>query len=322
MNRWAVVIPTIRPEKCRDFIEAWLPLFKQHNVHLVIVEDAAKRSPLVTDGLLPYTHMCWDDLPDYMPRRTDMIRSWGFYYVWKNNLADYVLTLDDDTVPHGDPFAAYELAFTFGSVYSPYLSVGALTSSGLEMRGFPYKDRKRADVAVQYGGWSGVLDYDAATQLALPQGKHEFYDIVMPVPKGTAATCCIMNTAFAVEYTPITWQLTMLDGRYNRVGDIWSGLFIKKTLDAIGKVMIINGKAKVIHDRASDPYNSLVKEAPSVWMNENLWENLPSPTTGDMITVFREVTTAAAKFFAQYDVEFADKFIQDRDKWLSLFDAS
>lgn len=313
---WAVVVPTNRPEKFKEFYAAWQHLFRKHKVRLVIVEDGKEYSDL--GEIENYAHLNWGDVPDYIPRKTDMIRSWGFWFVYDNKLADYVLTLDDDVLPSGDPFEEYEEAFT-GSVLSPYLSVGGLTDSGLQMRGFPYKDRKITKVAVQYGGWHGVLDYDAATQLAFPTDKHNFHPIVMPVPKGTPATCCIMNCAFRVEYTPIMWQLTMVNGRFNRIGDIWSGLFIKKTLDALGEVMLINGRASVIHDRASDPYASLVKEAPSVWLNDNLWEKLIHPVTQDMMLAYRQITHSAYSFFYDNDMPYAEKFKEDRDLWLKLF---
>lgn len=247
-----------------------------------------------------------------------MIRSWGFYVAYKNLDCQYVLTLDDDVVPVDDPFIQYEIGFAMGT-YSKYFSVGALTDSNLQMRGFPYKDRGFAPVGVQYGGWSGVLDYDAATQLSLPRGKQNFEKIIMPVPVGIPTTCCIMNVAFSAELTPIMWQLTMLEGRYNRIGDIWSGLFIKKTLDAIGQVMLINGKAQVIHDRASDPYNSLQKEAPSVWLNDELWDNLATPTTSDMLKAYEEVVESALKFFHEHDPEYAKQMSKDFGKWLKLF---
>lgn len=313
---WVVVVPTNRPEKFQEFYNAWESLFFKHRVYLVIVEDAPERSKFQIK--LPTTHLCWEDVSDFIPTKTDMIRSWGFYYAWKNNLGKYILTLDDDTVPINDPFEAYLDGFQ-GSVYSKYLSVGALTDSGLEMRGFPYKDRVKTEVAVQYGGWAGVLDYDAATQLAVPQPSRSFQDVVMPVPVGVPTTCCIMNTAFQVSYVPILWQLTMMSGRYNRIGDIWSGLFIKKTLDALGKVMLINGKATVGHQRASDPYKSLVKEAPSVWMNDTIWDNLITPTTTNMLDAYGQVTESAYGFFRQHDIPYAEQFREDKEKWLNLF---
>jgi hypothetical protein len=254
-----------------------------------------------------------------------MIRSFAFKWAYDNTDADFFVTLDDDVRPDlfTDIFANYERVFMEESVLSPYLDVGALTTSGLQMRGFPYKDRVKRDVAVQYGGWHGVLDYDAATQLATPKEDQYFSGLVIPVPKGAAATCCIMNTAWLREVTPIMWQLPMLEGRYNRVGDIWSGLFIKKTLDAIGKVMVINGLASVNHRRASNAYVSLMKEAPSVWLNDNLWDNLSNPeeelTEVTMITAYKNVTDSAYEFFKEHDKEYAEHFKKARDEWLKLW---
>lgn len=290
------------------------------------MEDAEATTDILEEHLrtstnYDYTLLDWSDIElDSIPRKTDMVRSWAFYKAWADSQpGDYCLTLDDDLLPIGDIFEAYEHEFEVGSVLSPYLSVGALTDSGLQMRGFPYRDRKVAEVAVQYGGWSGVLDYDAATQLAVPRSDHDFEPIIMPVPKGIPTTCCIMNTAWRVEYTPIMWQLPMLPDRYNRIGDIWSGLFIKKTLDALGGVMLINGKAAVRHERASDPYKSLQKEAPSVFINEYLWENLNAPKTSHILDIYAEVTDDASNYFAKYDVHYANNFTKARDEWLTLF---
>jgi len=316
---WAVVIPTIRPKSFKKFLAAWNPLFIKHNVHLVVLEDDATRHDLGLDVLANFTHLCRADVPNFIPTQTDMIRSWGFYHVWNYKLATHVLTLDDDVTPVGDPFAEYERVFLEGSVFSEYLSVGALTNSRLQMRGFPYKDRKPALVAVQYGGWDGVLDYDAATQLAVPMTDQTFERVVMPVPKGVATTCCIMNCAFDATYTPIMWQLPMLEGRYNRVGDIWSGLFIKRVLDVVGAVMVINGQATVRHERASDPYSSLAKEAPSVQINDELWANLPPLPHYDLLNAYRLVTTAAYNSFMSHDEAYADHFMWARDEWLKLF---
>lgn len=316
---WAVVVPTNRPEKFQEFYTAWKDLFENHAVHLVIIEDNKEKSDFTLSDIHHTTHLCWEDIPEFIPRKTDMIRSWGFYYVWKQKLADYILTLDDDVLPVGDTFDEYMLPFITGSVCSEYFSVGAMTTSGVQMRGFPYKDRKTAEVAVQYGGWDGVLDYDAATQLAVPMGDHGFRNFTIPVPKGAAVTGCIMNCAFKTSYAPIMWQLTMIDGRYNRVGDIWSGLFIKRTLDAMNKVMVINGNANVLHKRASDPYSSLQKEAPGVYLNDNLWNALLTPKTDTMLEAYRHVTDSALVFFRQQDKEYADKFKEDRNAWLDLF---
>lgn len=319
--KWVVVTPTNRVEKYLHFLDKWQELFNRHNIHLIVVEDAPSKSKEIAKRIkdLDHTHLCWDDIPNFVPKKSDMIRSAGMIRAFHTD-ADYVMTLDDDVEPlDRDPFVEYSIQFLAGAPFSNYFSVGSLTTAHLEMRGFPYFDRKHSDVAVQYGGWSGVLDYDASTQLACPQDKQDFTRINVPVPKGAGVTCCIMNTAWKREYTPIMWQLPLYEGLYNRFGDIWSGLFIKRTLDAIGKVLVINGKATVLHDRASNPFNNAVREAPGMEVNETLWENLSQPDTDDIIKAYREVTDSAARYFEQFNKEYAEYFRECRDGWLSNY---
>ena len=304
-SRWSVVVPTNRREQYEKvFYPAWKPLFEKHDVQLFPVFDEPKT---------------WRKLPWFIPRRTDMIRSWGFYEAWKAG-SEYTLTLDDDVLPRGDVFAAYEYEFERPSVCSPYLSVGSLTTSSLQMRGFPYGDRAGARVAVQYGGWEGVLDYDAATQLACSTPSYEcFSSVVLPVPHGVPATTCIMNAAHRTELAPLMWQLPMLDGKFNRFGDIWSGLIQKKFLDLTGEVMLVNGRASVKHQRASNAFANLEREAPGCEINETLWDSLGAVDgfefAGNSAT-YRAITSVFASVFPE---DYAQRFLLARDEWLELF---
>ena len=166
---------------------------------------------------------------------------------------------------------------------------------------------------MQYGGWDGVLDYDAPTQLAGVNANEVFHPVVMPVPHGVPVTGCIMNAAWRTEYAPIMWQLPLHAGKYNRFGDIWAGLFAKKVLDSEGKVMVVNGEATVRHERASNPIVNMEREAPGIPVNEDLWAAL---TGGD----YRTVTDSAHKFFKTHDHEYALHFRDARDEWLRLYD--
>lgn len=298
---WAVVVPSNRPDRLREFQAAWSDLFEMHDVELIVVRDE------------PET---WKAMPSFIPQRSDMIRSYGFGQAWETE-HDYVLSLDDDTSPWADPFAAYEMAFDEGAPLSDYLSVGALTDTGLQMRGFPFRDRKPATVAVQYGGWHGVADYDAPTQLAAPRDGAVFSSAVLPVPRRVPVTGCIMNCAFRREVTPIMWQLPLVDGRYNRWGDIWSCLLAKRVLDVVGQVMTVNGCASVVHERASDPIVNLERELPGIRPNEDLWSQLVlMRTASTMVGVYVEVTDRFAMYMAQTDREYADFFVKARDAWL------
>jgi hypothetical protein len=291
---WAVVLPSNRPERRAAFEAAWAELFERHGVRLFAVIDEPP----------------WPGIPEFIPRRTDMIRSWGFVQAWRSGCR-YVLSLDDDVTPVGDPFAAYERVFEQGAPVAPYLSVGALTDAGCEMRGFPYGVRW-ARVAVQYGGWCGVPDLDAATQITRAPVQAQFHPVVLPVPQGVAATTCAMNFAFDAEYTEWMWQLPLFEGRYNRFGDIWSGLIQKRVLDVAGLAMVVNGPALVRHSRASNAWANLSKEAPGMEINEGVWAALPGGT-------WREVTDAFANHLASFDPPYAAHFRDARDQWEAAF---
>lgn len=302
------MVPTNRPDRITRFLDAWGPLFDRHDVQVhVVVDDEAT----------------WEKMPWFIPRRSDMIRSLGFLRVYQRADVDYVLTLDDDVLPIAstngvDIFEHYQRVFEAGAPLSDYLDVGALTTSGLQMRGFPYQDRNPVRVAVQYGGWHGVLDYDARTQLAHPRGQERFKEVVLPVPRGVAVTGCIMNCAFRRSVTPIMWQLPLIDGRYNRWGDIWSGLIQKRVLDRVGQAMVVNGKASVLHDRASDPQANLRREVPGIPFNEDMWRTIePLPDVTGMIDTWLHVTNLMAARFADSDPDYAYQFRKSRDAWLA-----
>jgi hypothetical protein len=314
---WAVVVPTNRPEQFLQFLQAWQRLFEKHRVYLICVQDNVTHyKDLLTEiadfGIEGEAHHWGSIKAHYVPRRTDMVRSWGIYRAWQYG-SKYTLTLDDDVRPAGDLFEAYERVFETGAPCSPYLNVGALTSYGKPLRGFPYGDRAADTVAVQYGGWHGVLDYDAPTQLAGVKGSESFHPVVLPVPRGVPATGCIMNAAWRTEYAKIMWQLPLHDGKYNRFGDIWAGLFAKKTLDAEGSVMVINGEASVRHERASDPITNLKRESPGIPVNEHLWANLSGHD-------YQSVLDSAHTYFKKWDHEYAMHFSKASQEWVKLFD--
>lgn len=319
--RWAVVVPSNRPERLDVFLDAWTPLFVKHNVRLIVVDDTVNGAIIMSALGCTVVHGHRVRSLPWAPSGSDMCRSLGFAEAWKSDV-DFVLSLDDDTLPVGDPFAAYEAVFDAGAPLSPYLNVGALTSFQGPMRGFPFGDRARAEVVVQWGGWSGVLDYDAPTQLAGVGAEESFAEVVVPVPLGAAVTGCAMNMAFRRSWVPMLWQLPLFEGRHNRWGDIWSGLFVKRTADAVGAVCVVNGKAQVRHERASDPLANLAREVPGIPLNEGLWAGLGSHHGHTVPTMaWRHVTDTAAQLFRKSDPGYAEHFLVARDEWLGLFDA-
>jgi hypothetical protein len=262
----------------------------------------------------------WDGIPDCIPRRTGNIRSHGFHQAWAAGV-DFVLSLDDDVTPLDgvDVFEEYERSFAEPAPAAPYLSVGVLVGEGIEMRGFPYENRWRP-VGFQYGGWIGVPDVDAVTAISRPPlERTAFAPLVVPVPRGSALTCCAMNFAFRAELAPLAWQHSTRE----RWGDIWSGLYQKAALDDANMAMTVNGRASVSHERASNLWSNLESESDGMRTNEGLWESLMLSTRlhpPDPVVAWERATDRAAAHFAvTRGEEYAAEFVDRRDGWLRLF---
>jgi reversibly glycosylated polypeptide/UDP-arabinopyranose mutase len=250
-----VVVPTIRDECMKEFLTAWDELFKKHNVELVIVRDGD--TPKILDR--KYNLSEFDDL---IFNKSDCCRNLGFAYVAKY-LSDIevIITLDDDVRPLGDTIQDHINAL------SMRVPISWMSTASEYMRGFPYGVRDEAEVVLSHGVWQGVKDWDAPTQLTLGNRDVTFYK--GPIPKGIFYPMCIMNVAFKRKMLPYMYQAPMgpkvgLD----RFADIWSGIESKKVIDSKGWA-VVSGYATVKHERASNVFVNLVKEAKGLGMNEN-----------------------------------------------------
>lgn len=263
----AVVIPTIRPESFEVFKKAWKPIFDKHSVVLVTVWDGAE--PKVTDGLSseePYTAK--EIMGKYASCLTNFnagIRNLGFAYVAKHlKEVEYIITLDDDEVPIGDPIQDHIDALD-KKVPVSWIS----TAVDDYTRGFPYAVRQEAEVVLSHGVWIGVADWDAPTQLV--RGSHYpiwFYQ--GPIPKGIYFPMCSMNLAFKRKLLPYIFHAPWALG-INRFDDIFAGIECKREIDKHGWAAV-TGYAKVKHERASNTFKNLKDEAPGIELNETFWQ--------------------------------------------------
>ncbi len=249
----AVVIPTIREDKLKEFLKAWEHLFIKHNVNLYIVRDG--KNPTV-NGLSVKEVM--GKYSNLIYNFNDGVRNLGFAMAYKEG-ADIIISLDDDTLPDGDTIQDHLDILNTRQPISFMNSV-----DDIYMRGFPYWAREEAEVVFSHGLWNGVYDLDASTQLVL--GTQTPNHRKMPVPKGILMPVCVMNCAFKAKVLPYYYQAPMF-GDINRFADIWSGFEVKKAIDKNNWCMV-NGYAKVNHNRASNPFVNLVKEAKGIGMNE------------------------------------------------------
>lgn len=263
----AVIVPTIREEKLKDFIKEWTPLFLKHKVNLYVVRDGqypmlrvfkyAKKDEAYSSQMLSVKDVM-GKYSNLIYNFNDGVRNLGFAQAYKDG-ADIFISLDDDTLPGGDTIQDHLDILNTRQPIS-YMN----STDDVYMRGFPYWAREEAPVMFSHGVWNGVYDFDASTQLVLgtPQPRHR----KMPVPKGILMPVCVMNVAFKRKVLPYYYQAPMF-GDMNRFADIFSGWEVKKSIDENNWAMV-TGYAKVNHNRASNPFVNLIKEAKGISLNE------------------------------------------------------
>lgn len=262
MSKIAVVVPTIesRKEIFANFMEAWSPLFEKHDVEFIRVLDG--ETPTVFGET---AQEVMGKYADCLSNFNAGIRNLGFAFIAKYlPHIEYIITLDDDETPIGDPIQDHIHALK-KRVPVSWIS----TAVDDYTRGFPYLIRNEAEVVLSHGVWEGVADWDAATQLVL--GSHRpihFYR--GPIPKGVYYPMCSMNLAFKRKMLPYIYHAPWALG-VNRFDDILTGVESKREIDKNGWAAV-TGYARVHHERASDVYNNLRNEAPGMELNEHFWE--------------------------------------------------
>lgn len=268
----ACVVPTIRPIQYIAFMREWEPLFKQHNVQVVTVWDGDRPRINDADNGLTAEDLLEADA-DLIYNRSDVCRNLGFAYVAKYMPSvSHILTLDDDVTPYGDTIADHIAAL------DTKIPISWLSSSPeAYTRGFPYNIREEAPVMVSHGIWYGNADWDAVTQMANNNAPLDtFYK--GPVPRGALMPFCGMNVMVKRIVLPWFYFAPMgprasLDGEiWDRFGDIWLGVMLKRALDERQWAMV-SGLAAVNHTRASDVQVNLKKEAAGMRWNELFWQH-------------------------------------------------
>lgn len=263
----AVVVPTNRPEKIAKFKENWSELFMQHRVALYIVHDGETPYVETNDGNYAMGQIM-SDMSDLIYNFNDGVRNLGFALAYKQG-ADIIISLDDDTEPYGDTIQAHIDALNKNY---PTSWINTALDDDVYMRGVPYGVREEAECVLSHGTWLGVPDVDASTQLVHKSKRYmNIQTRQMPIPKGVMFPMCIMNVAFKRKMTPYMYQAPMF-GDINRFADIWAGIEAKKDIDANGWCAV-TGYANVLHERASNPFANLVKEARGIGMNEKYGED-------------------------------------------------
>ncbi|EMA62988.1 hypothetical protein [Halorubrum kocurii] len=247
-----------------------------------------------------------NDVAEYghvVPAASHAETSFGLLYMWADESFEYGLFIDDDTLPHDDEdyFGRHmeNLAFEgeIERVSSDESWVNVLYQNadehGLYPRGYPYSamdetvemdtvEIESGEVVASQGLWTNVPDLDAVRILmdgdlegqAQTRTTADDFGDDFVAGRGNYLTVCSMNLAFRREVIPAFYQLPMDDNEWEvgRFDDIWSGVFLKRACDVLGK-RIYNGRPLCEHNKAArSTFDDLHNEVAGLELNEHLWE--------------------------------------------------
>ena len=340
----ALVVPTIREDSIKKFIQVWGNVGLFNYVDLIVMEDNPTKTfkfgcPVEwSDQESILIHLCWQDIdadlgPNswIIPRRSDTVRSYAYYYAWKCGYR-YIMTLDDDCYPD-DSFPTMEHFVTGHLLALEGRTRWFNTLNDVKPRGIPFENLgSRHDVILNHGLWTNVLDYDAPTQLANPGKEDHSYDNVL-IPRGSFFPMCGMNVCFDSRYA--VWMYHLLMGHekqdslgliklpFDRFGDIWCGLFAKKLSD-LYDLSISTGTPYIRHERASNPFTNLKKEANGLEVNEKLWEYIDGFVSEDERHGFLHCGKRnASKLYIELaeHIGLYDEFLEHKDYFKHLGEA-
>ena len=268
MPNIAIVLPSYREDLYHNgFMPKWKSLFEKHKATILTVWD--EENPLKTT--LQINNKEKINIKKIMGADTDLIcnryagvRSLGLAYAGLfMPEVEYVVSLDDDLSPVGDPIQDHLDALNMRVPVS-WIPIGNTYT-----RGFPYGVRQEAEVVLSHGVWEGVPDLDAPTQLITGAPPMDFYKVA--IPKGVLAPISYMNTAFKRKLIPYVFMCPQIRGKLERCDDIWCSIEAKRVMDKKGWAMV-TGYSRVYHARASNVFSSLVKESRFIQLNEGYWK--------------------------------------------------
>ncbi|ELZ58338.1 MULTISPECIES: hypothetical protein [Halorubrum] len=269
-----------------------------------------------------------------VPAASHAETSFGLLYMWADESFDYGVFIDDDTLPHDDVdyFGRHMWNLAFGGEIERVASdedwVNVLYQNadehGLYPRGYPYAAMdetvetgsvavESGEVVASQGLWTNVPDLDAVRILmdgdlegqAQTRTSAADFERDFVAARGNYLTVCSMNLAFRREVIPAFYQLPMDDNEWDvgRFDDIWSGLFLKRACDVLGK-RIYNGDPLCEHNKAPrSTFDDLANEVAGLELNEHVWEVIDS--------VGEDADSYAAAFAAMADALAEGEF----DEW-------
>jgi hypothetical protein len=233
---------------------------------------------------------------DVIPTRCHAETSFGFWMAYEEG-AEVVVELDDDCwgnrllsdhLANLGPSKSIRQYISKSGWYNPLWIMNYETN--VYPRGYPYDPDTRVvggvgtysseSCVLNMGLWSGQPDLDAATILSFgglrglagQDPLEQLLERKTIVGKDIFFPICSMNTSFRAEIIPAFYQMYMNYEGLDRYCDIWSGLFIKKICDHLGKNISL-GQPVVEHRKTErSTFKDLRAEHEGMAINEQLWK--------------------------------------------------
>lgn len=257
-----------------------------------------------------------------IPRRSHDELSFGLLVAYLRSY-DLVCFIDDDTYPNmhqdfiGEHYRRLSGAVQMQSRVN-YAGGWVNTHPYNYARGYPYSQRpgdfdysgftRKVNPVLHMGLWEGIPDLNAIDYLSFDfnslKANPNFFGKIedFTLEPGQYAPICSMNLSFKPEIIPAFYQLW----DNNRYNDIFSGVFLKRIADHLGRNVSV-GNPTCYHEKAPrDIFRDAETELPSIKLNETLWKTLNQTqfTQKTWLSCYRELASFLNE--AYVDTEFSD----------------
>lgn len=306
MHNYAVVLPTIRPQEARQrIVRSGIPFGR-----FIVVEDLDTPSDTAWPKDVK-TFSRADLPPQTFSTHNSAIRCFGFLKAYQSG-ADFIITFDDDVAFHQQTVNDHLMILTTGHQLQRWMATASIRTRGLPWR----NTAQMVTPSLSHGLWTNIPDFDAPTQLLLEGQVDDIVPFNGIIPIGLYYPMCWMNLAFTKELVPMMYAPFNGPGYfYDRFEDIWTGIISKKIMDHL-QLFVHSGMPTVEHERLSDVFVNLQKEAPGIHYNETFWQTVDSihltsdTPTGCMLDI--------AKGFDQSDDIYLKAVANGIRNWLDL----
>lgn len=320
MIKTALVIPTIRENSLKEFLDKW----RRSDTHwdvIIVVEDNPQKTFVLDEFDEVDYHYSWEDIKEdlgekswIISKRDSAIRCYGFLKAYQLG-AEYIFSLDDDC--HPLKTQGYNLVKDHIENLEN-VQKWAFSVPNMRTRGIPYDELgDMSSVMFSMGLWQGIPDLDSIQSFTTNIKDFKPPSFTKLMPTGQYFPFCGMNFCFKKEAIPLCYFPLMGENQpYSRFDDIWFGIIAKKICDHIGWQISV-GNPHILHNKKSDKFLNLEREATGIRANEHFWQKI------DKIKLKESTPQACMEEMSLYLMTESDEYLKKLGEaisvWVSLF---